>query len=275
MKKVNSKNKKIIVSITFIFIIIISVVAYNYYQQQELQKKIDNAISQIEKTEKDFTTKDSRDDKLTLLQSLVKGHEEYEKSKNMINEVDKEYHVAISNMQKMFIDDYNKTISENTLKDVETINDKSQLENAKTNLNDLLIIIQNEKGVVCSEKEIKEYESSINVLIKSYDDKLSAIAQEEQQAEEARKEKESSTINQPQGNANQSNNSSFSNGSASIGNDSNNSGSSGNSSSLPWNYGYRWAINGETGVRTWINPQTNDVYDDNGNWLFNIASPIR
>ena len=64
--------------IVVIILVVASVFGYRYYQQQELQKKIDTAIAQIEKTETDFNKEDTREDKLVLLQSISREHADYE-----------------------------------------------------------------------------------------------------------------------------------------------------------------------------------------------------
>lgn len=185
--KINFKSKKVIIPIIIavIVLIIASVLGYRYYQQQELQKKIDIAIAQIEKTETDFNKGDTREDKLTLLQSISKEHVDYEKSKDVIKEIDEKYHSVISDMQKVFREEYDKTLTDNMLKDIDKISDKEQLNNAKTKLNELLKTIQGEKDVVCTENEVNEYETKITDLVKSYEDRVTAIEKEEQAKKEA------------------------------------------------------------------------------------------
>ena len=185
--KINFKSKKVIIPIIIavIVLIIASVLGYRYYQQQELQKKIDTAIAQIEKTETDFNKGDTREDKLTLLQSISKEHVDYEKSKDVIKEIDEKYHSVISDMQKVFREEYDKTLTDNMLKDIDKISDKEQLNNAKTKLNELLKTIQGDKDVVCTENEVNEYETKITDLVKSYEDRVTAIEKEEQAKKEA------------------------------------------------------------------------------------------
>ena len=145
--KINFKSKKFIIPIIIVMIVLVvaSVLGYRYYQEQELQKKIDTAIAEIEKTETDFNKEDRREDKLALLQSVSKEHTNYEKSKDMIKEIDEKYHSVIANMQKVFKEEYDKSLTDNTLKDIDKISDKGQLNNAKTKLNELLQTIQMKK----------------------------------------------------------------------------------------------------------------------------------
>ena len=73
----------------------------------------------------------------------------------MIKEIDEKYHSVIANMQKVFKEEYDKSLTDNTLKDIDKISDKGQLNNAKTKLNELLQTIQNEKDIICMEDEVK------------------------------------------------------------------------------------------------------------------------
>lgn len=220
--KINFKSKKVIIPIVIVVIVLIttSVLGYRYYQQQQLQKKIDTAIAQIEKTETDFNKRDTREDKLTLLKSVSKEHVDYEKSKDVIKKIDEKYHSVISNMQKVFREEYDKTLTDNTLKEIDKISDKEKLNTTKTHLNELLKTIQNEKDIICMEDEVKEYETKITNLIKSYEDRITKIEEEEKKAaeEEARKQAEAAASNSNSG------------GSYNNGYNSSNSGSSGNSS---------------------------------------------
>ena len=219
--KINFKSKKVIIPIVIVVIVLIttSVLGYRYYQQQQLQKKIDTAIAQIEKTETDFNKRDTREDKLTLLKSISKEHVDYEKSKDVIKKIDEKYHSVISNMQKVFREEYDKTLTDNTLKEIDKISDKEKLNTTKTHLNELLKTIQNEKDIICMEDEVKEYETKITNLIKSYEDRITKIEEEKKAAEEeARKQAEAAASNSNSG------------GSYNNGYNSSNSGSSGNSS---------------------------------------------
>ena len=114
----------------------------------------------------------------------------------MIKEIDEKYHSVIANMQKVFKEEYDKSLTDNTLKDIDKISDKGQLNNAKTKLNELLQTIQNEKDIICMEDEVKEYETKITNLIKSCEDRITKIEEEEKKAaeEEARKQAEAYRI---------------------------------------------------------------------------------
>ena len=229
--KINFKSKKFIIPIIIVVIVLVvaSVLGYRYYQEQELQKKIDTAIAEIEKTETDFNKEDTREDKFALLQSVSKEHTDYEKSKDMIKEIDEKY--VIADMQKVFKEEYDKTLTDNTLKDIDKISDKEQLNNAKTKLNELLQTIQKEKDIVCTENEVKEYETKITDLVKSYEDRATAIEKEEQAKKEAEEKKAKEEAERQAAQQNSQSQSSSGNSSYSSGGSNSSSGSSGGSNS--------------------------------------------
>ena len=149
----------------------------------------------------------------------------------MIKEIDEKYHSVISDMQKAIKEEYDKILTDNTLNDIDKISDKEQLNSAKTKLNELLQTIQNEKDVVCTEDEVKEYETKITGLVKSYEDRVTAIEKEEQAKKEAeeKKAKEEAERQAAQNSQSSSGNSSYSSGDSNSNSGSNSS--SGNSQS--------------------------------------------
>ena len=184
-------KKKLIISIIIIIgIIVASIIGYHNYQKQQTQKKIDEMIAHIEKAQTDFDNHKNREDKLASLQSLSKEHTDYENSQTMINEIDQMYHSVISHMQKVFTDEYQQILTDNTLKDISKIKDTKQLNNAKTKLNQLLQTIQNEKDIVINNKSFTEFQTKIKTLIQSYDNQITKIKKEEEQK---KKEKQQNT----------------------------------------------------------------------------------
>lgn len=189
-KHLRDKKTIILIIISIMLLSVISIFGYRYYQQQEVQKKIDVLTLQLENKENDFNEEDTREDKVSILKSVLEEHTDYEKSKDMIEEIDEKYHSIISNMQNKLKEEYDKILIENTLKDIDKIDDKSQLENSKKSLNDLLSLIKTEENIVSTKSEVEKYDKDINSLIKSYDERLNEIEEAERKAaeEEAKKQ---------------------------------------------------------------------------------------
>jgi len=174
-KHLRDKKTIILIIISIMLLSVISIFGYRYYQQQEVQKKIDVLTLQLENKENDFNEEDTREDKILLLKSILEEHANYEKAKDMIEEIDEKYHSIISNMQNKLKEEYDKILLENTLKDVDEIDDKNKLENAKKSLNDVLLLIKSEENIVSTKSEVEKYDKEINYLIKSYDERLNEI----------------------------------------------------------------------------------------------------
>ena len=168
-------------------------------------------------------------------------------------------------MKNVFREEYDKILTDNTLNDIDKISGKEQLNNAKTKLNELLQTIQNEKDIICTENEVKEYETKITDLVKSYEDRVTAIEKEEQE-KKAKEEAERQAAQQNSQNQSSSGNSSYSSG----GSNGNSGSSGGGSSSNNGRY-----FEGDEGID--IAPDVNDPskwYDRNGNEVDNEWSFI-
>ena len=195
-KHLRDKKTIILIIISIMLLSVISIFGYRYYQQQEVQKKIDVLTLQLENKGNDFNEEDTREDKILLLKSILEEHANYEKAKDMIEEIDEKYHSIISNMQNKLKEEYDKILLENTLKDVDEIDDKNKLENAKKSLNDVLLLIKSEENIVSTKSEVEKYDKEINYLIKSYDERLNEINEAERKVaeEEIKKQQQNNYV---------------------------------------------------------------------------------
>ncbi|MFR1449142.1 MAG: hypothetical protein ACLSSU_04225 [Beduini sp.] len=277
MKK-HLRNKKtiILIIISIMLLSVISIFGYRYYQQQEVQKKIDVLTLQLENKENDFNEEDTREDKILLLKSILEEHTDYEKSKDMIEEIDEKYSLVISNMQNKLKEEYDKILVDNTLKDIDKIDDKSQLENAKKSLNDLLSLIKAEENIVSIKSEVEKYDKDINSLIKSYDERLNEIDEAERKAaeEETKKQQQNNYVGGSGNSGSNSNSGGSGNSSSNGGNSSSSNTGSSSGWKKPW-FELHWDVDLNTGEKIpgtdrWYDPQTGNVYDLNGNQIGGI-----
>lgn len=266
-KHLRDKKTIILIIISIMLLSVISIFGYRYYQQQEVQKKIDVLTLQLENKENDFNEEDTREDKILLLKSILEEHANYEKAKDMIEEIDEKYHSIISNMQNKLKEEYDKILLENTLKDVDEIDDKNKLENAKKSLNDVLLLIKSEENIVSTKSEVEKYDKEINYLIKSYDERLNEINEAERKVaeEEIKKQQQNNYVG---GSVNSSSN--YNSDGVNY-----NTGGSGNSSSNGKNYEHWWSYDLNTGEKiersdAWKDPSTGNMYDKDGNQVGGI-----
>lgn len=142
-------------------------------------------IVSIQKMDKSFKS-EKREEKLDTLKKVLKSQSKYLKEENQDNNVLDQYKKTVTKMRKYFISDYEKSIKENTLENVESIQDKQQINEKKDNLNALKILVSEEyKFTLDSKSQYDAYIKSITEISTLYDNRIVAIEQEEQAQKQA------------------------------------------------------------------------------------------
>lgn len=142
-------------------------------------------IVSIQKMDKSFKS-EKREEKLDTLKKVLKSQSKYLKEENQDNNVLDQYKKTVTKMRKYFISDYEKSIKENTLENVESIQDKQQINEKKDNLNALKTLVSEEyKFTLDSKKQYDSYMKSITEIATQYDNRIVAIEQEEQAQKQA------------------------------------------------------------------------------------------
>lgn len=139
----------------------------------------------IQKMDKSFKS-EKREEKLDTLKKVLKSQSKYLKEENQDNNVLDQYKKTVTKMRKYFISDYEKSIKENTLENVESIQDKQQINEKKDNLNALKTLVSEEyKFTLDSKSQYDAYIKSITEISTLYDNRIVAIEQEEQAQKQA------------------------------------------------------------------------------------------
>lgn len=181
MKKIvlQKKGKVMVGVISIAILAIIMGVGVFAYQSYEKQKQIAHYENEIATIQKNFTNETEHQEKLDILQSLQKDYKKYKKSEKVFEEVSKDYEKAIDNMKQYFVEEYDKVISENTISDIDTTNDKEIINASITNLKNLLVMISDEKGIVCEKEAVDKYKTDIETLITSYTTRVAELEKQE------------------------------------------------------------------------------------------------
>ena len=160
-------------------------------EDARVKKLIDSETAALEASKTSFKN-DNRNTRLSVLKSLLTKYEEYKNGDEVLEEITTLYEKEIGDMRASFIVEYDNTVKTNTLDDIENIKESELLSSAKALLETQLKQIQDEKGVVCTDKEVSEYEESVGTLVTSYNARIVAIEKEdaELQAEAARIQKQ-------------------------------------------------------------------------------------
>lgn len=147
-------------------------------------------IISIQKMDKSFKS-EKREEKLDTLKKVLKSQSKYLKEENQDNNVLDQYKKTVTKMRKYFISDYEKSIKENTLENVESIQDKQQINEKKDNLNALKTLVSEEyKFTLDSKKQYDSYMKSITEIATQYDDRIAVLEKEEEMQKQAEIEKQ-------------------------------------------------------------------------------------
>ncbi|NCC87629.1 MAG: hypothetical protein EOM05_07135 [Clostridia bacterium] len=276
------KNKTKLISIIIVTVIILagSIFGYTKYEANVNQKAVMASLTSIDSTIDKFNKETNRDKKIAILKNLIKEKDAYLNNENASTEVKDSYNNKVKTMKKYFTDSYDKTISENTIKDVDNCNSKDILNANINNLKSVLTLVKSDKNIVSTSETIKGYETKINTLITSYQNRINSIETAEKaaaeeaaaQAEAAKKAAETTTKSSTK--ATQSNAESKTTTKATTASSvkPDKSDPQALADYLSKKLGIRngrWYLDGDTNYFSLTDIDTGKIYDENGNYLCN------
>ena len=160
------------------------------YQENIKQKEIETQITRLTGEQKEFFNQTNRDEKKELLKSIWKEQTEYNKSQKKYAKVSKKYNTIISDMQRDFISEYDQILKENTIENLDEINDITIIKEKKDKLDNLADMIDSENDYVfANAKDYQGYQSEIRELASAYTNRIGKIEEEQKRAEEEAKKK--------------------------------------------------------------------------------------
>ena len=238
----NKKRKIILITVIILILAIIgSIGGYAVYKQNQIKERSAEVKADIADNWEIFD-KGDRNKKLEIFKKLLTDKNTYQKEEYHQKEVLDNFKNTLEKMKSFFSSDYDKTISENTLTDIDKLTDKSKITTAKENLESLLNTIESE-NVTLKLENLEEKTTVAQELIEKYANRIKAIEEEEAKKkaeeeakkkaeEEARKKAEADAKAQNSSNSgNNYNSGGASSSSSNGGNDWSGSNSSGSSSS--------------------------------------------
>ena len=182
----NIMVKKLLKGILITGIMVMGISGCSSNVQDDSKQK----IVSIQKMDKSFKS-EKREEKLDTLKKVLKSQSKYLKEENQDNNVLDQYKKTVTKMRKYFISDYEKNIKENTLENVESIQDKQQINEKKDNLNALKTLVSEEyKFTLDSKKQYDSYMKSITEIVTQYDDRIAVLEKEEEMQKQAEIEKQ-------------------------------------------------------------------------------------
>ena len=179
---------KVLGIVIALLVVITGVAGYFAYQKVEEERVIADKIDEIKNSKNDFSKAEEHTEKLNVLKAVLDEQKIYNSSKKHSEEVSKEYEQTISDMQKVFKDEYDASIQEDTLNDIDNIDDTDTINASKAGLSKLLETIKEEKKYTLdSDKTYDEYKKNIDNLTKTYTDRIASLEEEKKKAAEEEK----------------------------------------------------------------------------------------
>ena len=181
------KNKTKLMSIIIVAVVVIAggIFGYTKYEANVRQKATEASLTSIDSTMDKFDKEVNRDKKIAILKSFIEEKDAYLNNENASTKVKGSYNDNLKAMKKYFTDGYDKTISENTIQDVDNCNSKDILNANINNLKTVLTLVKSDKNIGSNSETIKGYETKINTLITSYQNRINSIETAEKAAAEA------------------------------------------------------------------------------------------
>lgn len=270
----NKKRKVVLITVIILILAIIgSIGGYAIYKQNKIKERSAEVKSDIANNLEIFD-KGDRNKKLEIFKKLSTNKNAYQKEEYHQKGVLDDFENTLEKMKSFFSSDYDKTLSENTLTDLDKLTDKSKIATAKENLESLLNTIESENVTLKFEK-LEEKTTIAQDLIEKYTNRIKALEEEaKKKAEEEAKKKAESDAENNSYNSGNSGNGNYSSSDSS----SDNSGSSGsNESSNPSGDIYvirteRFEVNGNYGTRYFYSDGSVKIVMDSGE-VENVEDP--
>lgn len=270
----NKKRKVVLITVIILILAIIgSIGGYAIYKQNKIKERSAEVKSDIADNLEIFD-KGDRNKKLEIFKKLSTNKNAYQKEEYHQKGVLDDFENTLEKMKSFFSSDYDKTLSENTLTDLDKLTDKSKIATAKENLESLLNTIESENVTLKFEK-LEEKTTIAQDLIEKYTNRIKALEEEaKKKAEEEAKKKAESDAENNSYNSGNSGNGNYSSSDSS----SDNSGSSGsNESSNSSGDIYvirteRFEVNGNYGTRYFYSDGSVKIVMDSGE-VENVEDP--
>ena len=183
------RNNKTIISIVSIIIaLVICFFGYNLYQKKQAEVISAEKLTALHELTKQFNDENNRNNKFNLLKDTLDEQSKYNLNSYKDSKVKDEFKNSINIMREYFHKDYDNTIKENNISDLNNTSDESKFSDKKAKLDNLTKVIEKEKDVTFeTEQQAQEKKSEVEKLIKKYEERITELDKKEKATEEKRK----------------------------------------------------------------------------------------
>ena len=184
----NKNNNKTIISIVSIIIaLVICFFGYNLYQKKQAEVVSAEKLTLLHELTKQFNDENGRNNKFNLLKDTLDEQSKYNLNSYKDSKVKDEFKNSINIMRDYFHKDYDNTIKENNISDLNNTSDESKFSDKKAKLDNLIKVIEKEKDVTFeTEQQAQEKKSEVEKLIKKYEERRPELGKKEKETEEKR-----------------------------------------------------------------------------------------
>ena len=152
------KNNKTIISIISVIIAaVICFIGYNSYQRKQAEVVSSEKLSALHELTKKFNDKNDRNERLNILKETLDEQSQYNLNSNREPKVQDEFKNSINTMRTYFHNDYDNTLKQYTISDINSTSDNNKINDSKLKLDELTKTIEKEKDYTFeTEKEAQE-----------------------------------------------------------------------------------------------------------------------
>ena len=182
-----NNNKTIILIVSIIVALIICFFGYNLYQKKQAEVISAEKLTALHELTKKFNDENDRNNKFNLLKDTLDEQSKYNLNSYKDSKVKDEFKNSINIMRDYFHKDYDNTIKENNISDLNNISYESKFSDKKAKLDNLIKVIEKEKDVTFeTEQQAQEKKSEVEKLIKKYEERRPELGKKEKETEEKR-----------------------------------------------------------------------------------------
>lgn len=184
----NKNNNKTIISIVLIIVaLVICFFGYNLYQKKQAEVISAEKLTALHELTKQFNDENDRNNKFNLLKDTLDEQSKYNLNSYKDSKVKDEFKNSINIMRDYFHKDYDNTIKENNISDLNNTSDESKFSDKKAKLDNLIKVIEKEKDITFeTEQQAQEKKSEVEKLIKKYEERRPELGKKEKETEEKR-----------------------------------------------------------------------------------------
>lgn len=186
----NKNNKTIISIVSIIVALVICFFGYNLYQKKQAEVVSTEKLTLLHELTKQFNDENDRNNKFNLLKDTLDEQSKYNLNSYKDTKVKDEFKSSINIMRDYFHKDYDNTIKENNISDLNNTSDESKFSDKKAKLDNLTKVIEKEKDVTFeTEQQAQEKQSEVEKLIKKYEERITELGKKEKEIKTEEKKK--------------------------------------------------------------------------------------